>query len=231
MAGTIARRAAGVAAVIHLGAVVGLLVLGAVSHGGLTPDPLGPLPIAAVYGLPAVIALAALRGRAPLLLAAGTATVILAVFPFSLHSFVLGPVGIVYVIAYGRSPSRKSGGARAAVVVLGFPLLLVAGFLVAILHDDPACWTRHRSGEVTVDRDPAEPFGSGTLGPGTEVVEHGCTSDTVVWWEATASLGLSAAAIVLALRLVPRDDRLDVEHGAPDVPPAGGDEDQDPRGR
>lgn len=205
--GRAARTAAGTCAVVQLGAVVAVLALGALSDGSIG-DRLGAAPLAAVYGLPAVLALLALRGRGPLLLPAGVASLVLAVFPFSLHSFVFGPIGIIYLLAYARWPTHQHAGSRSAVAALVVPLLLVGAFAALIVHDDPICYSKDASGQVTIEPDPGDVMsGTQTIEPGSDVVERGCSSDRVVWWEATVSLALTAAALAAAVLLVPRASR------------------------
>lgn len=207
------RGAVAASAAVHLGGVVALAVLRLLADGAVG-DRLGVVPLAAVYGLPAVLAALAFVGRPQLLLAAGIATLALAVFPFSLHSFVLGPVGIVYLVASTRwqTPDRGQGAAVAAGVV---PLLLVGAFVALLWHEDPVCYTKDASGQVTVDRDPG-PISSGseTIGPDSDVVERGCSSDTVVWWEALTSLALSGGALAAAILLTgPSRERVTTPDG------------------
>lgn len=204
-----AHRAVWVAAaggaLVELAAVA--VYLGVMAASGPDVDGLGAVPIAAVFAAPAVLALAGLRGRAPLLLAATIAAAVLAVFPFSLHSFVLAPVAVVYALAYARlSTSRQRR--RAVLAVAGCPVLLLAAFVVLIVQEHPACYEELETGEVVVDRDPGDTLSGGrVIGPDSDVVATGCTSDIIVWWEATASLTLTSAAIVAGLLLVPNDSR------------------------
>lgn len=199
-----AKVIVGLGAALQLGGAVAVLLLRAGSDGAVS-DRLGAVPLAVVYGLPGLVALLARRGRGPLLVAAGIASLVLAVFPFSLHSFVFVPIGIGYLAAYMRWPGRTDGS-RATAAALTVPVLVMAAFLVLVVHDDPVCYTEDASGEVTIDRDPGPvTSGSQTIGPDSDVVGGGCSSDTVVWWEAAGSLALSALAIIAALALVRRD--------------------------
>lgn len=202
------------AAGVQLAAVVVYLGVMAYSEPGV--DGLRAVPIAAVFAAPAVLALAGLRGRAPLLLAATLAAAVLAVFPFSLHSFVLAPVAVVYAVSYARlSPSRHHRRAMSAVACC--PALLVAAFVVLIVQEHPVCYEELETGEVVVDRDPGGTLSGGrVIGPDSDVVATGCTSDVVVSWEATASLALSSAAIVAGLLLV-ADDRRENSHSRADA--------------
>lgn len=183
--------------------VVALVAVGLASNGPAAVDWLHPVPIAAIYLLPAFLALISLRGRNALLLVAAVTALVLAVFPFSLHSFFLGPVGLVYLASYpalGKEGRRSCRWLGASAVC---PLLAVAALSALSLHEDPACYTQHASGEVTVDRNPGGPTSGHVILAGFDVVSRGCTSDTVVWWEAAGSLALSAAAIMAGLALVP----------------------------
>lgn len=196
-----ARAAAAAAALVQLAAVA--VYLGVMAASGPDVDGLRAVPIAALFAAPAVLALAGLHGRAPLLLVATLAAGVLAVFPLSLHSFVLAPVAVVYALAYARLPtSRHHRGAVWAVI--GCPVLLVAAFVVLIVQEHPACYEELETGELVVDRDPGDTLSGGrVIGPDSDVVATGCTSDIIVWWEATASLALTSAAITTGLLLVP----------------------------
>lgn len=198
--GRATRIAVAISAVVQLGGVVAVLVLRLLADGAVG-DQLGALPLAAVYGLPAVLAASAFRRRPSLLLAAGIASLVLAVFPFSLHSFVFAPVGLVYLIAYPRWPSPRNGNQAAAAAVV-VPLLLVLAFVALIWHDDPICYSRNTFNDVTIDRDPGPiTSGSQTIEADSDVVEAGCSSDTVVWWEALTSLTLTGGALAAAAYL------------------------------
>lgn len=200
--GSALRAVAMAAVVVHLAAIAVYLSTGLVASGPIT-DWLRPIPIAGLYAAPAVLAIAGLRGRVPLLLAAAIAAGLLAIFPFSLHSFVLAPVALVYATAY--APLSRSVEPRGtAVAVVACPILLVAALVVLVIEEHPVCYERLRTGEVTFDRSPgAAASGSAVIGGDSDVVSRGCTSDTVVWWEALASLTLTSAAIATGLLSVP----------------------------
>jgi hypothetical protein len=199
---TVARAVAVAAVAVELGAVVVYLVWGLVAERPIL-DLLRPVPTAVIYSMPALLAALGLRNRQPLLLAAAIAALVLAVFPFSVHSFVLGPAGIVYAVAYaGLAAGRHDR--RSVIAVLACPSLLVGALLVLVVADHPACYTKLGSDEVVIDRDPGEAAsGVEVIDPESDVVESGCTSDVVVPWEAAASLALSGAAVVTGLRFVP----------------------------
>lgn len=199
----VARTATLVAAGVQVAAVVALVAFGIAEDGPVVVDWLHPVPIVAIYVLPAVLAVMAVRGRSALLLVAAVTALVLAVFPFSLQSFFLGPVGLVYLASYPGLPRGSRGSARGLVAAAVCPLLAVAALLVLFLQDDPACYTQRASGEVTVDRNPSDVTSGHVIPAESNIVSRGCTSDTVVWWEAAGSLALSAAAVTAALKLVP----------------------------
>ena len=206
------RTATLVAAGVQAAAAMAIIWIGSVSDGLLRVDPWRPVPLTALYLMPAVLAGLAVRARPSLLLAAGSTSLVLALAGFSLHSFVFLPVAVVYVVAHSQG-ERRPGWMRLAPVLL-CPPLLVAGLSVLFLHDDPACYLRHGSGEVTVDRSPGDVAtgsrgGTGhavrsSIAAGSGVVGRGCTSDTVVGWEAAGSVALSGLALATALGLAPR---------------------------
>lgn len=192
-----------VAAIMAQVATVLVLVVFTAMTGGAVGDRAGAIPLGVVYVLPAVLAILAMRGRSPLLLAAGVASLALAVLPVSLHSVVYGPAGVIYLVAHARRSAAGRGDARSVVAAVVVPGLVVAAVLALTVHEDPICYTRDASGRVTIDRDPGD-VGSGfhEIDAGSDIVEWGCSSDTVVWWEALLSLALSTGAVVLAVGLV-----------------------------
>lgn len=195
------RTATLVAAGVQAAAVVAVVGVGVVPEG-LQLDPWRPVATTVLYLVPAVLAVLALRARPSLLLAAAATSVALALAGFSVHSFVFLPVAIVYVVAYSRGEQRP-GRARLVPVLL-CPLLGVAALAVLFLHEDPACYARQASGDVAIDRSPGDVMtGSLSIAAGSDVVERGCTSDTVVGWEAAGSVALSGLAVVTGLGLAP----------------------------
>lgn len=188
-------------AVLQLAGVGAVLVLRVVG-GDAVDGGLGGAAMATVFGLPGVMALLGLRRRWPLLLAAGIASLALAVVPFSLHSLVFGPVGVAYLVACGLWRGPRPGPARTAAVAAVVPALLLVAFGALLWHEDPMCYERHTDGSVVVHRD-AESVTSGTqtVEADSDVVERGCSSDSVVWWEAATSLALAAAALGIGVAL------------------------------
>lgn len=177
--------------------------------------------LTALYLVPAVLAVLAVRARPSLLLAAGSTSVVLALAGFSLHSFVFLPVAVVYVVAHSQGEHRT--GWTRLVPVLLCPPLVVAALAVLFLHDDPACYTRRASGDVTIDRSPGDVTtgsrgGTGhavrsSIADGPDVAGRGCTSDTVVGWEAAASVALSGLALATGLGFTPKSSHAQLADG------------------
>ncbi|MGH3665615.1 MAG: hypothetical protein ACRDU8_05925 [Egibacteraceae bacterium] len=203
----VARTAAGVAAAVHLGTLVGLAGLGLTADGPLG-DELRTLTIAAVYGMPAVLALLAWRRRPPLLLSAAVTALALALVPFSLQSFLLGPLGLAYLLAYLGLRGDRGPATRSALAAVVCPALGLMALVVPLLHADPVCYTTTATGTTRYEPAPGEvSHGSARIPAGSDVIEQGCTSDTTTRWEAAAGLGLAGFAVAAGLRLVrPLDD-------------------------
>lgn len=195
------------AAGVQATAVLTIVWIGSVPDG-LGLDPWRPAAIGALYLVPAVLAVLSVRGRQPLLLVAAVTSLVLAVVGFSVHSLVFLPVAVAYLVAHVRG--RPRGGRVRVAPLLVCPALALAALAVQFVHEDPACYARHASGDVAVDRSPGDVTtgsGSGTAGSGTagsDIVERGCTSDTVVGWEAASSMGLSGLAVAAGLVSPPR---------------------------
>lgn len=185
--------------VAHMALVVALTAYTLVISNDPLSDPLSSVTMAAIYGAPAMLALMALHDRRPLLAAAAVTALLLAVVPFSLHSFVLGPLGIIYLATYFTSSVPRTATGRTVSAVLLCPALVMTAFIGSLLHQDPLCYSQSSTGTVTYER-PASMPTSGTLDPDTAVAE-GCTSNAVVWWEATAGLAVTTAAITAASAL------------------------------
>lgn len=191
--GTGTRTATVVAAGVQAAAVMAIVYVGSVSEG-VQLDPWRPVAIAALYLVPVVLALLALRARPSLLLAAATTSVVLATVGFSLHSFVFLPAAVVYVVAYARAERRSARASMAPALLC--PTLALGALFFMLVHADSACATRYASGEVTVDRDVGDvTSGSETMPADSDVVATECTSDTVVGWEAAGSVALSGLAL------------------------------------
>lgn len=196
-----ARAATVTAVTAHLGAVGVYAALGLAAQDPLL-DPWRPISIAALYAVPAVLAAMGMRRRRPLLLAAAVAALGLALLPISLHSFVLGPAGIVYGASYVAG-STLQRGSTAVSATLACVLLLTGAFALLVVHDVPVCYTKLETGEVVMDDDPAQvSSGTRTIDADSGVVQAGCTSDTVAWWQGAGSIALSGAAVLAGRRLV-----------------------------
>ncbi len=201
-----ARTAVIVAGLTQLTTVAILVGFGLASRGPLHTG-LDALTVGAVYALPALLALLSLYGRQPLLLAAAVLALVQAVFPFSLHSFVVGPLALVYLVAYlalrTGTVTTTAPWLAAAVVCPGLGL---AALVVPLLHADPVCYSKRASGEVTYDTAPDD-ITSGFIPGDSDITAQGCSSDTTVWWEAAAGLTLTTLAVGAGVLLVPGSGR------------------------
>lgn len=195
-----APTAVTITATLHLVAVVAVAVVGLVSNDP-AGDRLRSPTIAVVYGVPAVLALSS-RRRRPLLLAAGVSALLLAVVPVSVQTFVLGPLAVVYLLSFARRTGARSLDVRSALVgAIACPGLVLGAFVVPLLHQDPVCYTQRPSG---IERREAPPGGisTGVIPAESDIIQQGCTSDTVAGWEAAAALVLAGLAPVLGVRLL-----------------------------
>ena len=165
---------------------------------------LGDLALAAVYAVPAVLALVGLRGRPSLLAAGGVLGIALAFTAFSGVALVLVVPSALYLVGYGKAPGTGAKFRIPPLLVLLLTLALGVGALfVLFAHNDPICWAVRNTaaGKVYVEL-PASEFqtqsgfavSSNQLPPGTN--ESGCSSDTIRFPEALASFGLALAAVV-----------------------------------
>lgn len=200
-AGRAARAATMTAVTAHLGAV-GMYAASGLAVQEPLLDPWRPISIAVLYAVPAVLAAMGVRARRSLLLAAAVTALALSVLPFSLHSFVLGPAGLVYAGAYvAGSTHQRVKTALSAVFVCA--VLLLGGFALLVVHDDSVCYTKLDSGEVVIDDDLGRGnSGTRTIDADSGIVQAGCASDIVAWWQAAGSIALSGAAVLAGRRVV-----------------------------
>lgn len=183
-----------VGAGLHLAAVSALVLMGVTRGGYAVPDVLATVSRAALYAVPGVLAWKASEADRSPALAAGVASLVLAVVPFSGHSFVLGPLALLYLGVAVAGPLPATG--RDALRGVAVAALLVGALFTTVLGQHPVCVQIQADG--TVVREPGPSGNSGSQVVDLAAGERGgaCTSDTVVWWEATLALGLSAAALV-----------------------------------
>lgn len=170
--------------------------------------------------LPATLALMSLRQRPSLLTVAWMSALV--------SAFVIitaSPIWVVVAVAWGYASGRRPRPApHARWMTWARPLLALAvalPILVMFAHLDPVCTVTSSDGTVE-NVDPASRgFDQGwqlgsSLNGGSSMSTSGsttadedasgtfsteeCTSDTVVWWEALASLATSAAVVGIASR-------------------------------
>ncbi|MDH5503732.1 MAG: hypothetical protein OEY98_06890 [Acidimicrobiia bacterium] len=171
--------------------------------------------------LPATLALMSLDQRPSLLTVAWMAAVV--------SAFVVitaSPIWVVVALAWGfASRNRPRPAPDARWMTVARPLMalaVVVPIFVMFVHADPVCTVTYRDGR-TESVDPAtrgmatgwqfgSSFGSTTgmssgTSVGSDTESEQCSSDTVVWWEAVASVLASAAVLGVASRW-PTSDQL-----------------------
>ncbi len=141
--------------VAHMALVVALTAYTLVISNDPLSDPLSSVTMAAIYGAPAMLALMALHDRRPLLAVAAVTALLLAVVPFSLHSFVLGPLGIIYLATYFTSSVPRTATGRTVSAVLLCPALVMTAFIGSLLHQDPLCYSQSSTGPSPMSGQPA----------------------------------------------------------------------------
>lgn len=164
--------------------------------------------IALVLATPGVLALLGSLGRWQLLLAAGVTSVVVGLVPFSLHSFALLPLAVVYLAAYGaRSHTVSLTPTRTLILVVVIPVLAVAAILLPDLRKTPRCYKQTPDGVriYEVEEVPSEPR---HLPADSDVVATGCASDATLWWEEAAQAALSVLALAIGLVATGRNKTL-----------------------
>ncbi len=200
----------GAAAVYAITAVV--LVAG-LSSGSI--EIFRAISLAVATTLPATLALMSLDRRPSLLTVAWMAAIVSAFLIIT-----ASPIWIVIAIAWGyASRSRPRPAPDALWMTLGRPLLaftVVIPVFVMFTHLDPVCTITYQDGSIENVDAASRGFETGwkfgaTLNGWTETSSFSalppgdfeseeCSSDTVVWWEALASVAGSAAVLGAASR-------------------------------
>ncbi len=190
---------------------VALAAVGIANTGDTAGEVLGSLALGVAVGVAPTLALISLDRRPTLLPAASMSAVALGVIELTLLPLWL-LLALIWWWAHNRRPvkvevSRPLWWARVA-MALGVVLAVFALFV----HLDPRCTETMGDGTVQ-EVDPADRgfesgwrFGSGGSseeisgegGPGGPVASS-CTSDTIVWGEAIASILISMGVIGAAL--------------------------------
>lgn len=204
------RRTAWVAAGAQAVAALLIVVVGGISSTWRV-DPLRPVALGVLLLVPSIVAVVAtVRAHPPLLLVAAVTSATLALVPLSAHSLVFLGAGVAHVVAASRG--WRPGDRLRLLPAIACPLLAVAALGVQVGHADAACYARLTTGEVLVDRSVGDVSSGFEVEPaGSQVAERGCTGDTVVAWEAAASVALSAAAVAVTL---PRGNSRTPQHSS-----------------
>lgn len=162
---------------------------------------------AVMLSVPSIFAFLSLDRRPSLLTAATMSAVLAGVFLIMAGiGFIYFLVATVWYFANGRRPRPAAAPSWAT---WARPLLAAATLvplIVLVAHLDPECTVTSADGTVTSA--PADDYPSGwSLGMGTswtgesgDGTAKSCTSNTIVPWEAMASLGASAGLVWVGTR-------------------------------
>jgi len=208
------RRIVAGTAVLVMVLAVAMMTIGVLADDG--PGVFQAIATVAALVLPAVFALISLDRRPSLLPGAVMAALIAGVLVLELL-----PLWLVVAIVWGmvaRTRPRPAPEPRWA--WFGRPLLaavVAVPILLMFSHLDPVCTVTYTDGRVeqvdaaTHGYPTGWRFSFGTYTTGSEsvsgVTAQACSSDTVVWWEATVSL-IATAGIVLLARRWPTGNQL-----------------------
>ncbi|HEY6629192.1 MAG TPA: hypothetical protein VI193_09445 [Acidimicrobiia bacterium] len=217
------RRWVLIGVVLGYGMTLAVLVIRLVNTGTESGEVLGSIALAASAAIGPSLAWLSLDRRPGLLPAAALASLITGII-----SIVLLPVAfvtsLIWMYAWTSRPVKVeiSRGQWWSGVALGMTAALAV--LVLFVHLDPVCTETLADGTV-VQVDPAEQgyrsgwrlgsdtsvsSGTGSSGPDGPIASS-CSSDTIVWGEALASLIVSLGAIAAAARWWPLNARHSVE--------------------
>lgn len=201
------RRIVAGTAVLVTVAAVAAMTIGVFSDGG--PGAFQAIATLAALTLPAVFALISLDRRPSLLPGAVMAALIVGVLVLGLL-----PLWLVVAIVWGMvARNRLRPALEPRWAWFGRPLLAAAVALPMLLmfsHLDPVCNVTYTDGRVQQVDAATHGYPSGwrfSLGTSTTRIEsvsgvtaETCSSDTVMWWEATLSLVATTGIVLLALR-------------------------------
>lgn len=183
-----------------------------VNVGDTPGEVLGSLALGVAAGVAPTLALISMDRRPTLLPAASMSAVALGVIELTLL-----PVWLLLALAWWWAYSRRQVKVEVSRPMWWARVAMALGVVLAVfalfVHLDPRCTETMADGTVR-EVDPADSgfesgwrFGSsgspaessGEGGPGGPVASS-CTSDTIVWGEALASLLISSSVVVAGLR-------------------------------
>jgi uncharacterized membrane protein len=217
------RRWIMIGVVLGYGLAIAVLVIRVVNTGNESGELMGSIALAASAAIAPSLAFLSLDRRSGLLPVAALASLITGII-----SIVLLPVAfvtsLIWMYAWTSRPVKVeiSRGQWWSGVALGMTAALAV--FVLFVHLDPVCTETLADGTV-VQGDPAEQgyrsgwrlgsdtsgsSGTGSSGPDGPIASS-CSSDTIVWGEALASLIVSLGAIVVAARWWPLNAKASAE--------------------
>ena len=171
----------------------------------------GAVSLSLVAAVSPTLALLASRRRPGLLLPAG-AIAILSVPALSLFGYPMFVIGLIWLWAHHQVAGSAPSGAAAA--LLAAVVLWFGAAVAMFIHLDPACTQTLRDGTVQEVDPAARGYETGwvwsmdsipsLVGETMEadVVSGACGSDTLVLWEAAASITLSVGSVLASWYLV-----------------------------
>lgn len=167
----------------------------------LDADWLRGLALVAILMVPAVLAMIGLR-RPAALLVAGIVSLPMPMMSFSFLLFPMLIPAVLYLVAYGRAAKVERPRAPAPVIASSVFVLIVLAFVSLFVNEDPRCYEiiKQRDG-TTFERSVPAVNGGSVMSSSGNVIESGCSSDTVTPIEAGLSLSLVALAVASAAYL------------------------------
>ena len=190
--------------VLGYGAAVVVTVINLTSEYGTV---LSALAFMMMLSIPSTLALLALDRRPSLSTVATMSAVLIGVL------LLLSLIGLVYVVMailwYLAGQRRPRPPVAPAWGSWARPLLAASAILpllVMMIHLDPRCTLTDADGNVTVTSDTDLSTGWGWAFIASETTtsdgsgSKSCVSDTIQPWEALASMGVSAAVVIVASR-------------------------------
>jgi hypothetical protein len=176
---------------------------------------IGLMGFALVLAAPAFLGLLGIRGRPPLLVAAGILDLVLVVL--GLISFVglaFLPPAALFLVSPRRAES-PAGLVRSLVAVLLAVALGVAAFFALFAREDPICWsTTPGGGQVRLGTDSFVVNGS-TIRIEADAGESGCSTDYITPAEAPLAAGLLVLMLAASWSAFALPRRVAVHNGQP----------------
>ncbi len=161
----------------------------------------GNVAFAMVFAAPALLALLGLRGRPPLLVAAGALDLVLAfVTLISFIGLVFVPPAVMFFVAAGQMRGAGASPSRSIAALLVAVLLGTVAFFALFAHEDPVCWARNPATGESFRLNPDRFVHASSISMDSRdlpagATESGCTTDSISTGEAIAGIAVVAAML------------------------------------